>query len=206
MDKINDMSTTQLKIMTSGKEYFLKYGFKNSPLRNIVKDAGFTLGAFYGYYKTKEDLFYALTDDVANGFKNIILSVREDMNKLPENERIFSMLDCYLVRLHEMVDYICENKIEMVLLLKCSDGTKYENFTKYFRTETSSLISDSAKVSNEQTLSINPVFVNMLMCGYFDMLSRIIVEIDDKDEMYTLIRDVALVYKNGMLSVMNGEV
>lgn len=35
---------------------FLKDGFSGASLRNIVKDAGLTTGAFYKYYPTKEML------------------------------------------------------------------------------------------------------------------------------------------------------
>lgn len=60
-----ELSETQQKILNSAKRWFLEKGFKSAPLRKIVSDAGFTLGAFYGYYKNKEELFYALTDETA---------------------------------------------------------------------------------------------------------------------------------------------
>ena len=63
--------STQELILESGKRMFLEKGFKSAPLRTIVKNAGYTLGAFYGYYKNKEDLFYALTDETARGFRKI---------------------------------------------------------------------------------------------------------------------------------------
>lgn len=184
--------------------YFLKYGFENAPLRNIVKDAGFTLGAFYGYYKTKEELFYELTDATAREFGTIILSIYEDMTKLQDEDRIFLMLDCYLERLEEIVDYICKNKTEMILLLKCSNGTKYENFMDNFRVRTGDYISQSAKNTTTRNLSVNPSLIEILMRGYFGILSQIIVEMDDKEEIYRMMYEVALVYKNGILSVMNG--
>ena len=62
-----ELSETQQKILNSAKRWFLEKGFKSAPLRKIVSDAGFTLGAFYGYYKNKEELFYALTDETAQG-------------------------------------------------------------------------------------------------------------------------------------------
>ncbi len=201
----NKLSPTQDKILKSGAEYFLRYGFKNTPLRKLVSDAGFTLGAFYGYYKTKEDLFYALTDNVAQGFIDIILSIGEEINKLPEEQRLFFMLDCYIARLWELVDYICENKSGMILLLKCSDGTKYENFTDKFRLQTGSRISDSATTARMESIKVDPILVEYLMRGYYDILSRIVVEVNDRQEMYNMLRDVAVVYKNGMISLMKGE-
>jgi len=38
----------------------LEKGFKDASLRKIVAEAGFTKGAFYGYYPDKAALFEAL--------------------------------------------------------------------------------------------------------------------------------------------------
>ena len=50
-------STTLQNILEAGKEEFLEKGFKSASLRNIVKTAGVTTGAFYGYFSGKEALF-----------------------------------------------------------------------------------------------------------------------------------------------------
>ena len=49
--------TTLHLILSAAMQEFLKKGFKSASLRNIVKTAGVTTGAFYGYYDSKEDLF-----------------------------------------------------------------------------------------------------------------------------------------------------
>ena len=46
-------------IHKAAKKEFLDKGFQMASLRNIVKNAGVTTGAFYGYYKSKEELFDA---------------------------------------------------------------------------------------------------------------------------------------------------
>ena len=52
---------TQKNILDTARKHFLKDGLTGAYLRNIVKDAGLTTGAFYKYYPTKEALFDALT-------------------------------------------------------------------------------------------------------------------------------------------------
>ncbi|MCI1931813.1 MAG: TetR/AcrR family transcriptional regulator [Clostridia bacterium] len=58
------MSTKKLntleRIHKAAKGEFLEKGFQAASLRNIVKKAGVTTGAFYGYYNSKEELFDAL--------------------------------------------------------------------------------------------------------------------------------------------------
>ena len=44
----NEESATLQNILAAGKEEFLEKGFKSASLRNIVKTAGVTTGAFYG--------------------------------------------------------------------------------------------------------------------------------------------------------------
>lgn len=53
-------NTTLGRILSAAKTEFLEKGFKSASLRNIVKDAGVTTGAFYGYFASKEELFDAL--------------------------------------------------------------------------------------------------------------------------------------------------
>ena len=48
---------TQKNILNTARKHFLKDGLTGASLRNIVKDAGLTTGAFYKYYPTKEALF-----------------------------------------------------------------------------------------------------------------------------------------------------
>ena len=72
------ISQTQRKILEVGKKEFLDKGFKDASLRKIVAEAGFTKGAFYGYYPDKAALFEALVSEAADGlvsmFKNAQLT------------------------------------------------------------------------------------------------------------------------------------
>ena len=52
-----ERTETQRKILEIGKREFLKKGFKDASLNQIVAEAGFTKGAFYGYYPDKTALF-----------------------------------------------------------------------------------------------------------------------------------------------------
>lgn len=46
-------------ILSAAKAEFSEKGFQSASLRRIVKNAGVTTGAFYGYFKSKEELFSA---------------------------------------------------------------------------------------------------------------------------------------------------
>ena len=62
---------TREKILDTALRHFLKDGFSGASLRNIVKDAGLTTGAFYKYYATKEMLFAKrFIGSVSDSWKN----------------------------------------------------------------------------------------------------------------------------------------
>ena len=64
--------TTLELIHHAARTEFLEKGFKSASLRNIVKTAGVTTGAFYGYYDSKEELFEALVEEQYQTFmKNV---------------------------------------------------------------------------------------------------------------------------------------
>lgn len=56
-------NSTLERIHAAAQAEFLKKGYQGASLRNIVKTAGVTTGALYGYYDSKEALFAALVDE-----------------------------------------------------------------------------------------------------------------------------------------------
>ncbi len=68
------MNTVE-KILLHAKEEFLKYGFKDSSLRNIATSAGVTTGAIYACFKDKNHLFEVVVEPVSSkieGFSSLI--------------------------------------------------------------------------------------------------------------------------------------
>ena len=59
-----ERAETQRKILEIGKKEFLEKGFKDASLNKIVAEAGFTKGAFYGYYPDKTALFEDLVGEM----------------------------------------------------------------------------------------------------------------------------------------------
>ena len=137
----NEQSTLE-KILTVGKAEFLDKGFKSASLRNIVKTAGVTTGAFYGYFSGKEALFAALVEEHAKAIMNIFMSAQEDFVKLPEEVQAQHMGVESRSSLNEIVDYIYKHFDEFKLLVCKSEGTSYENF-----------IHNMVEIEVEQTLA-----------------------------------------------------
>ena len=71
-------------IHCAAKEEFTEKGFKSASLRNIVKTAGVTTGAFYGYYNSKAELFKALVGETYDYIMNRYKQAHEMIQQLTE--------------------------------------------------------------------------------------------------------------------------
>ena len=79
--------TTLELIHDAAKAEFLAKGFRAASLRSIVKAAGVTTGAFYGYYASKEELFEALVKDQYEYLMARFRRAQEEFAALPEEEQ-----------------------------------------------------------------------------------------------------------------------
>ena len=122
------LTDTQKRILEVGKREFLKKGFKDASMRAVVKEAGFTQGAFYGYYDSKEALFDALVAPAAEGLVSQFKQAQDaHYDLIPEGKTAESQrLSTEYLRY--FLEYIYENFDAFKLILCCSSGTKYESF------------------------------------------------------------------------------
>lgn len=59
-------AATKEKLLRAASRIFARDGFEASRIEEIAADAGYTRGAFYAHFKTKEDLFFALLEQQAS--------------------------------------------------------------------------------------------------------------------------------------------
>ncbi len=63
---------TKERIIQSAKELFSKKGYSHTTVEDIVKHAGLSKGAFYFYFKSKDQLMEELINRMAERTKNIM--------------------------------------------------------------------------------------------------------------------------------------
>ena len=175
---------TEKNILNTARKHFLKDGFSGASLRNIVKDAGLTTGAFYKYYPTKEALFDALTDPYIEHIYQIYDRVVEDFEKLSAKEQTSNMSDTSGDGMDQMIDYIYEHYDNFRLLLKCGDSGKFETFIHNMvdREMRSSL--EYVKKMKEDGIEIPIVgesLMHMIYTGFFSSTFQIIEHDIDKE-------------------------
>ena len=126
---MEEKSTATLeKIQQAAMEEFSEKGFQGASLRQIVKQAGVTTGAFYGYFSSKEALFASIVEPHAAALMGRFMEAQTSFAELPEQEQPERMGLESSQCVHWMVDYICDHREPVKLLLCCAEGTSYEHF------------------------------------------------------------------------------
>ena len=119
---------TMERIQQAALEEFSEKGFLGASLRQIVKNAGVTTGAFYGYFSSKEALFASLVEPHAAALMGRFMEAQTSFADLAEEEQPKHMGEASGDYVDWMVDYICQHREPVKLLLCRAEGTSYEHF------------------------------------------------------------------------------
>jgi len=155
-----DYEQTHENIIKSAKNQFREKGFREASIRSICNDAGVTNGAFYSHFESKEDLFSQIVNPCIEGLnalyadeKNISLNIRDTEDILKAFERTYNSTG-------KLIEYVCKNREDFLLILESSDGTVYENFlNSLIESETNSMSSflklSKKYINNPKNISNN---------------------------------------------------
>ena len=196
----NEISTLDA-ILSAAKKEFSEKGFQSASLRKIVKDAGVTTGAFYGYYKSKEELFDALVGEFYDMFKK----VQGDFQKLSPKEQREKMENEAGSGMREMLDYCYAGKEKFKLILCSSEGTKYENLIHEMgeiEVDATHKFAYTMQKLGYPEYEIDPTLEHMLVSGLFSAFFEVIIhDIPYKDAVkYT--EELRAFYSAGWKKIM----
>ena len=121
-------TATRENIRRAALEEFAEKGFLGASLRQIVKNAGVTTGAFYGYFSGKEALFASLVEPHAAAIMGRFMQTQTAFAALPEAEQPSHMGVESASYIHWLVDYFCAHRAPVRLLICCAEGTSYADF------------------------------------------------------------------------------
>ena len=183
----------------------MQKGYKDASLRNIVKSLGKTLGAFYGYYKSKEELFEALVGEHYQYLIDRFKDAQKQFADLPHEQQPEVMGDISGVCMFDMLHYAYQHLEECKLILCCSEGTRF-----------SGLIDEMAVIETEATHdylrvleglgrpapSIDEHLEHILITGMFNAFFELVIhEMPlEKAEMY--LHEMRAFYTAGWMKIM----
>ena len=194
-----------VKIQQAALEEFSDKGFLGASLRQIVKNAGVTTGAFYGYFSSKEALFASIVEPHATALMGRFMEAQTGFAELPEEEQPRHMGEASGDYVNWMVDYICEHREPVKLLLCRAEGTSYEHFIHNMvevEVEYTLRYMDVLRQSGRNVPTLNQSLCHIIASGMFNGLFEIAVHDMPREQA---IRDVAQFrnfYTAGWLELM----
>lgn len=116
------------RILKSAKEEFLKNGFEKASLKTICENAQVTTGALYKRYKGKEELFGAVVQPTLDELNQVKESKMLENRGYLTDEELIQAWDMDEEAMLWWYDFLYQRKEGFLLLLNCSEGTKYSHF------------------------------------------------------------------------------
>jgi len=196
---------TQEIIREVGKKEFLSKGFKNASLNHIVAEAGFTKGAFYGYYPDKAALFEDLVSEAANGLLDRFKAAQEaHFDLIPENRTPESRV-LSTDYLRQFVEYIYSHFDAFKLIICCADGTKYETYVHdmvELEVNRSEQYYDLLRQQRKLLGSVSRDFHHMITSAYFTAVFETVAHDMSRADAMGYIEELATFFNAGWEEVL----
>jgi len=87
---------TKRKLLRAALRIFARDGFEAASIDDIAVEAGYTRGAFYAHFQSKEDLFFAMLEDQSHKHFEAITKVMEKLEG--KRERLDALREYYVSR------------------------------------------------------------------------------------------------------------
>ena len=198
-------ATTLEKIQEAAMAEFLDKGFQGASLRQIVKNAGVTTGAFYGYFSSKEALFTAIVEPHATALMGKFMWAQTSFAELPEEEQPQHMGVESRDYVAWMVDYICRHREPVKLLLSRSEGTSYEHFVHNMvevEVEYTLKYMDVLRRLGRDIPGLDEQMCHIIASGMFNGVFEIVIHDMPKDKALRYVDQLRDFYTAGWLKLM----
>lgn len=197
--------TTLELIHCAAKKEFLEKGFKSASLRNIVKTAGVTTGAFYGYYDSKEKLYEALVGEQYETFMSSFRKAQTEFADLPPEQQPENMGNISGQCMHDMLLYAYDNLDAFKMLLCCSEGTRFATMIDEMVEIESKGTHDYQAVLEmlgKPTPQIDPQLEHILITGMFNAFFELILHEMPLNKAENYLIGLREFYTAGWLKIM----
>lgn len=197
--------TTLESIRAAATQEFLEKGFQSASLRSIVKTAGVTTGAFYGYYSSKEELFGALVGEQYDYFMNRFRKAQQEFADLPPEEQPENLSTTSGACMHELLLYAYEHLTEFKLILCHSEGTRFAAFVDEIAEIETKGTHDYLAVLEKlgrPSPPINEQLEHILITGMFHAFFELIIHEMPLDEAKYYLEEMRAFYTAGWMKIM----
>ena len=198
-------NATLEKIHKAAMAEFLDKGFQGASLRQIVKNAGVTTGAFYGYFSSKEALFASIVEPHAAALMGRFMEAQTSFSELPEQEQPEHMGLESSQCVNWMVDYICDHREPVKLLLCKAEGTSYEHFVHNMvevEVEYTLRYMDVLRRLGREVPELSQSLCHIIASGMFNGIFEIVVHDMPKEQAMRYVDQLRDFYTAGWLKLI----
>lgn len=198
-------SGTLEKIQQIAIAEFLDKGFRGASLRQIVRNAGVTTGAFYGYFSCKEALFASIVEPHAKALMNRFVDAQLSFSALPSSEKPQHVGVESGEYIDWMVEYVYEHKDPVKLLFSCAEGTSYDNFIHHMvEIEEAATLNylDELRQMGKDIPALDKSLCHIIASTMFDSIFEIVIHDIPYDEAKRNIKLLREFYSAGWQRLM----
>ena len=196
---------TMERIQKAALEEFSEKGFLGASLRQIVKNAGVTTGAFYGYFSSKEALFASLVEPHAAALMGRFMEAQTSFADLAEEEQPKHMGEASGDCVDWMVDYICQHRAPVKLLLCRAEGTSYQHFVHNMveiEVEGTHRFVSVLQSLGHTAREIDPQLEHILVSGMFSAFFEMVVHDMPQQQATRYVKELREFYTAGWQKIM----
>lgn len=200
-------AATLEKIQQAALTEFLDKGFQGASLRQIVKNAGVTTGAFYGYFSSKEALFASIVEPHAAALMGRFMEAQTAFSELPEEEQPQHMGMESSDYIDWMMDYIYRHREPVKLLLCRAEGTSYEHFVHNMvevEVESTLRYIEVLRHLGRDVPPLNQSLCHIIASGMFNGIFEVVIHDMPHDQAVRDVEQLRTFYTAGWLKLMGG--
>ena len=197
--------TTLERIHQAARLEFLEKGFRSASLRNILKSVGMTTGAFYGYYKSKEDLFDALVGEHYDYLIRRFKDAQQEFADLPYEKQPEVLGEISGLCMFDMLHYAYAHLEECKLILCCSDGTRFAGLIDEMveiETDATHAYFKILEELGRPSPQIDPQLEHILITGMFHTFFELVIHEMPLNAAENYVKEMRAFYTAGWMKIM----
>lgn len=187
-------------IVEEALKEFKEMGYKNTSIRSIAKNSRTSVGNFYKYFQSKEELYQKLIGPVFDRLMDYI----NQFNKVEINEKAN---DIFNELMEKILEIFKESSTEITILLNKSEGSVYGNCKKNFTNFITRIVTQKMKyeLSLQNKRLQNNFIIYILSYNLVESISIILREKEDGTEVRKLILDIIDIFYSNIVGKLDFE-
>ena len=176
------------RILKKSWELFKKNGYEEIKIERITKEVGISKGSFYTYFKTKEDVLFAILEKIEIEIENSIndIDTSEEPSKI-----LYNLLE---KRVELFLGYVQNMKLGNLYIMKLGQIDEFKNkITVFYTTFIKENIIKKYENKKIWDLEIISKYINSSIEGYFfeEIFENKGIDKDFEDRAKIAIKEIA---------------